>query len=68
MYYSRVTTSESQYHEGDFKKLAAELKAKSGKDSNALAAYIMRRKYGAKGWKHIMAKGRAAAAKKHAAK
>ena len=66
MYHSDVAskTPESQYHEGDFKKLAAKLKAKSGKDSNALAAYIMRRKYGKKGWKHIMAKGRKAAAAK----
>lgn len=67
MYHMRVatkTTPETQYHEGDFKKLAAKLKAKSGKDSNALAAYVMRRKYGAKGWKHTMAKGRKAAAAK----
>lgn len=64
MYPMRMSTPESKYHEGDFKKLAATLKKKSGKDSNALAAYIMRRKYGAKGWSHIMAKGRAAAAAK----
>lgn len=66
MYHSLVAskTPESQYHEGDFKKLASKLQAKSGKDSNALAAYIMRRKYGKTGWKHIMAKGRKAAAAK----
>jgi len=64
MYPSRMATSEKKYHEGDFKKLAAKLRAKSGKDSSALAAYIMRKKYGATGWKHIMAKGRAAAAAK----
>ena len=67
MYHSGVAsknTPESEYHEGDFKKLAAKLKAKSGKDSNALTAYILRRKYGKAGWKHIMAKGRKAAAAK----
>lgn len=69
MYHSRMaskhhTTPESKYKEGDFKKLAAELKAKSGKESGGLTAYIMRHKYGAEGWKHIMAKGRKAAAAK----
>ena len=60
-----MSTPEKKYHEGDFKKLAAKLRAKShGRDTNALAAYIMRKKYGATGWKHIMAKGRKAAAKK----
>lgn len=67
MYHSHMATKktpESAYKEGDFKRLAAKLKAKSGKDSNALAAYIERKKYGAEGWKHIMAKGRKAAATK----
>lgn len=61
---AKKTTPESQYRESDFKKLAAKLKAKGDRDPNALAAYIMRRKYGKTGWKHIMAKGRKAAAAK----
>jgi len=48
----------TDYKKGDFNKLAAKLKAKSGKDSGALTAYIMRRKYGAKNWAKIQAEGR----------
>jgi hypothetical protein len=55
---------ESQYKEGNFKKLAASLAKKGTRDPNALAAWIERRKYGAKGWAHIQAKGRKAAAAK----
>ena len=58
------TTPESKYKEGDFKKLAAKLKAKSGEDSGGLTAFIMRKKYGKKGFAHIQAKNRKAAAKK----
>lgn len=67
MYHYRMAkkyTPESQYHEGDFKKLAAKLKAKSGQDSGGLTAYIMRKKYGKEGFAHIQAKGRKAAAAK----
>jgi hypothetical protein len=67
MYDSRMAskkTPESAYKEGDFKKLAAKLKAKSGRDSGGLTAYIMRNKYGEKGFAHIQAKGRKAAAEK----
>jgi len=48
----------TDYKKGDFKKLASKLKAKSGKDSNALTAYIMRKKYGAKKWAKIQSEGR----------
>lgn len=58
MYDSRMPVKGTDYHKGDFKKLAAKLKAKSGKDSNALTAYIMRRKYGAKNWAKIQKAGR----------
>lgn len=50
----------TDYKKGDFSKLSAKLAArKSTKgDPDALAAYIMRRKYGAKKWKQIQAEGR----------
>lgn len=67
MYDSRMATKktpESEYKEGDFKKLAAKLKAKSGRESGGLTAYIMRRKYGKEGFAHIQAKGRKDAAAK----
>ena len=67
MYHSRMAskkTPESSYKEGDFKKLAAKLKEHSKGDPNALTAYIMRKKYGKKGFAHIQAKGRKARAAK----
>lgn len=57
-------TPESEYKEGDFKRLAAKLKAKSGQESGGLTAFIMRKKYGKKGFAHIQAKGRKEAAAK----
>ena len=50
----------TDYQKGDFSKLSAKLAARKGTkgDPDALAAYIMRRKYGAKKWKQIQAEGR----------
>lgn len=50
----------TDYQKGDFSKLSAKLAARKGAkgDPDALAAYIMRRKYGAKKWKQIQAEGR----------
>lgn len=50
----------TDYQKGDFSKLSAKLAARKGVkgDPDALAAYIMRRKYGAKKWKQIQAEGR----------
>ena len=58
MYDSRMPVKGTDYKKGDFKKLASKLKDKSGKDSNALTAYIMRKKYGAKKWAKIQSEGR----------
>lgn len=58
MYHFSMPVKGIDYKKGDFKKLAAKLKAKSGKDSNALTAYIMRKKYGAKNWAKIQTEGR----------
>ena len=50
----------TDYQKGDFSKLSAKLAARKGTkgDPDALAAYIMRHKYGAKKWREIQAEGR----------
>lgn len=50
----------TDYQKGDFDKLAAKLAKRKGTkgDPNALAAYIMRRKYGAETWNRIQNEGR----------
>lgn len=50
----------TDYQKGDFSKLSAKLAARKGAkgDPDALAAYIMRRKYGAKKWREIQTGGR----------
>lgn len=50
----------TDYKKGDFKKLSAKLaKRKNAKgDPDALAAYIMRRKYGKEKWSKIQSEGR----------
>ena len=48
----------TDYKKGDFDKLAAKLKDRAKGDPNALAAYIMRRKYGKKKWAKIQREGR----------
>lgn len=50
----------TDYQKGDFSKLSAKLAARKNAkgDPDALAAYIMRRKYGAKKWREIQTGGR----------
>lgn len=50
----------TDYKKGDFAKLSAKLAARKDAkgDPDALAAYIMRRKYGAEKWREIQAEGR----------
>jgi hypothetical protein len=58
MYDSRMPVKGTDYKKGDFKKLAGKLAAKGTRDPNALAAWIERRKYGAKKWAKIQSEGR----------
>jgi hypothetical protein len=58
MYDSCMPVKGTDYKKGDFKKLSAKLAAKGSRDPNALAAWIERRKYGAKKWAKIQKAGR----------
>ena len=58
MYPILMPVEGTDYKKGDFKKLAEKLKARAKGDPNALAAYIMRRKYGKKKWAKIQKAGR----------
>jgi hypothetical protein len=55
---SRISAINSSLFMSRFKKLEVKLERKGAKDPGALAAWIGRRKYGAKKFKNLAVKGR----------